>query len=548
VSGAAPRPLGLHAAGARRSPRLPPAWTITAAFGLLYVLLAPPSSDLAAASYRSDLFSRVGFTLWDNSWYAGHHLLAYSVLAPALGALIGPQTLAALSMTAAAALFAAIVEGRYPQRAARIAAAWFAVGAAVQLLSNRVPFDLGLAIALGAVLVCLRGRLAVALCLSVLTSLASPVDGAFLALVWLAWGLAGPRRGWPAALTLAALAPIALLALVFPEGGSQPFVPSAFYPALAGVLLIAALVPPEQRVLRIGTLLYAAALVGSYVLSTAVGANADRLGAIFGAPVAALLLLGGSTIGRRPRLLLAASPLLFYWQANAPVSDFAAAISDPAVHASYYDPLLGELQTLGVGYAGRPARVEVVPITDHWEARWVAPHVMIARGWERQQDRYRDPVFYDESVPLTPARYRAWLSEQSVSYVALPDVPLDYSSTSEGRLLRGQLAGGLPSYLHEVWHSAHWRLFAVSQPRPLVEGGGTLTRVTTDSFTLAAPRAGAYTVRLHYTPYWALASGHGCVSRAAGDWTRVQARAPGIVHVVIAFSPGRIFDHGARCR
>ncbi|HEX7609414.1 MAG TPA: hypothetical protein VF380_01965, partial [Solirubrobacteraceae bacterium] len=216
--------------------------------------------------------------------------------------------------------------------------------------------------------------------------------------------------------------------------------------------------------------------------------------------------------------------------------------------ASYYRPLLGELQALGVGYAGTPARVEVVPITDHWEARWVAPHVMIARGWERQLDRYRDPIFYDESTPLTPARYRAWLSEQSVSYVALPDVPLDYSSISEGRLLRGQLGGGLPPYLREVWHSAHWRLFAVAQPRPLVERGGTLTHVSTDSFALAAPRAGAYTVRLHFTPYWALASGRGCLSRAAGDWTQVQARAPGILRVVIAFSVARIFDHGARCR
>lgn len=548
MSEAAPRPLGLRAGSGRRSARVPPPWTITAAFGLVYVILALPSSDLAAASYRSDLFSRVGFTLWDNSWYAGHHLFAYSLLAPALGSLVGPQVLAALSMTAAAALFAAIIEGRHPRRATRVAGAWFAVGAAVQLLSNRVPFDLGLAIGLGAVLACLRDRLGAALGLAVLTSLASPVGGAFLALAWLAWGLAGPHRGWPVALAIVTLAPIALLALVFPEGGSQPFVPSAFYPALAGVLLIAALVPPEQRVLRIGTLLYAAALISSYVLSTAVGANADRLGALFGAPVAALLLLGGSTIGRRPRLLLAAAPLLFYWQANAPVSDFAAAISDPAVHAPYYDPLLGELQALGVGYAGRPARVEVVPITDHWEARWIAPHVMIARGWERQLDRYRDGLFYDESVPLTPARYRSWLSEQSVSYVALPDAPLDYSSTSEGRLLRGQLAGGLPPYLHEVWRSAHWRLFAVAEPRPLVDGGGALARVTTDSFTLAAPRAGGYTVRLRFTPYWALASGQGCVSRAAGDWTRVQTRRPGTLRVVIAFSLGRVFDRGARCR
>ena len=68
----------------------PPAWLLTAAMAVTYLILAPSSPDLAAASYRSDLFSRVGFSLWDNSWYGGHHLPAYSLLAPALGALLGP--------------------------------------------------------------------------------------------------------------------------------------------------------------------------------------------------------------------------------------------------------------------------------------------------------------------------------------------------------------------------------------------------------------------------------------------------------------------------
>jgi len=537
--------------------RVAPAWLITAALGLVYVIVAPPSSDLAAASYRSDLFRRVGFTLWDNSWYGGHHLLAYSVLAPALGALVGPQLLAALSMTAAAALFAPLIDGRFPARATRIAAAWFELGAAISLLSNRVPFDLGLAIGLAALLLARRGRLGGALVLSVLSALASPVDGAFLALAFLAWALAGPRRWWPAALALAALAPIALLTLAFPEGGSQPFAPSAFYPPLVGVLVIAALVPSEcpetgLRVLRIGALLYALALPGAYVLSTAVGSNATRLGTLVGAPALVLVLLSGPSIAiaRRPRALLAAAPLLLYWQSFTAVSDFATGISDPAVHASYYAPLLGELRTLDVGYSGRPARIEVVPVADHWEARWVAPHVMIARGWERQLDRYRNGLFYGAPSLLTASSYRAWLSEQAISYVALPDAPLDYSAVSEARLLRGEtsgVGGRAPAYLNEIWHSAHWRLFAVRDPRPLAQGPAVLTSVGSDSFTLDAPSAGAWTVRLHYTPYWALADGDGCVGRARGDWTEIQARQPGSFHVVIRFSLDRIFSRGPRC-
>ena len=134
--------------------RRPPAWTLTALLALGYLIVAPQSPDLAAASYRSHLFSQLGFTLWDNSWYGGHHLPAYSLIAPALGAAIGPALLAALSMVAATALFEIAIDGRFPRRAARAGALFFAVGAGVALLSSRVPFDLGLAIGLGCARAC----------------------------------------------------------------------------------------------------------------------------------------------------------------------------------------------------------------------------------------------------------------------------------------------------------------------------------------------------------------------------------------------------------
>ncbi len=518
------------------------AWVLTALLACVYLLIAPSSPDLAAADYRSGLFASTGFSLWDNSWYGGHHLLAYSLLAPGLGALIGTRLLAAISMTLATALFARLIEGSFSARACRVAAVWFAIGAAVGLLSSRVPFDLGLAIGLGSALAARRGHIAGALALAVLCALASPVAGAFLALAFLAWCLAGPRRGAPLALTLAALVPIALLAFVFPEGGSQPFDASAFYPALLGVLVLGALIPREQRVLRIGALLYAAALVGSYALSTAVGGNVDRLGSLVAGPVAACVLAGGALASRRGRMLLVLAPFFFYWQANAPVADFAAAESDPAVNASYYSPLLAELSALGVGYGGRPARIEVVATVDHWEARFVAPHVMLARGWERQLDRLRNGLFYDEG-PLAASRYEDWLAREAVSYVALSDSPLDYSAHAEASLLRAGGVGGL----HEIWHSPHWSLFAVSAQRPLVDRPAVLQRVTRDSFTVAVPRAGTYTVRLRFTPYWALTSGSGCVASGPEEWTELRARGRGTIDVGIRFSLARVFSRGPRC-
>jgi hypothetical protein len=612
-----------------------PAWAITALCGLVYVILAPPSSDLAAAAYRSDLFSRAGFTLWDNGWYGGHHLPAYSVIAPALGAWIGLQVLVAVSMVAATALFAPLIDGLFPSRATRVAALWFAVGASVALLANRVAFDLGLALGLASLLAARHRRHAAALALALLSSLASPAAGAFLALAFLTWALAGravatrpsngrlPNSGpsppgpitrplaraarplalgarplalgaqppalrarppapgaWPLLLTLASLAPIALLQLAFPEGGTQPFVASAFYPDLAAVLLIAALIAcdrrlasaagwPGGRVLLTGALLYAVALACAYAIPTAVGGNADRLGALLAGPVAACVLLP-----RRGRLLLVLAPVLLYWQANAPVADFASAASDPAVHASYYAPLVGELQALGVGYAHRPARIEVVPTRDHFEALFVADHVALARGWERQLDTERNALFYEPSVPLTAARYRAWLSEQAISYVALADAPLDYSASAEARLLRGTTGGDQhagahgetasgeraagsgpggsryghpPTYLREVWRSAHWRLFAVLGARPLAQPPAALTALGQDSFTLSAPRPGAYTVRVRFTPYWALSGAGGCLSEAPGGWTELRARRAGSLHVVIRFSLARLLAHGPRC-
>jgi hypothetical protein len=64
---------------------------------------------------------------------------------------------------------------------------------------------------------------------------------------------------------------------------------------------------------------------------------------------------------------------------------------------------------------------------------------------------------------------------------------------------------------------------------------------------LLAPRAGDYTVRVRFTPYWTVSSGVGCVEEAAGGWTAVRVARPGTLHVGIDFSLARIFDHGARC-
>jgi hypothetical protein len=532
-----------------------------------YLIVQPPSGDLAAATYRGEVFARAGLTLWDNGWYGGHYLPGYSVFAPALGALVGERLLLGLCTIAAAGLFGAIVQRVFGSGGARVAAVSFALGASVTMLSGRVAFSLGLAIGLLAVVALQRRRFAGALALTLLASLASPVAGAFLALGGVAYALAGvgnqtlqqrvlgrrlalegaaddSRRqlGRGLAIAAAGLAPIVLFALAFPEGGYEPFAPSVFWPGAAGVALIALMIPRldddiwprAAQVLTWGAWLYALALAGSFALHTPVGSNAARLGELFAAP-----LVAGALWEHHRMALLALAPVLLYWQLETPINDVSELVGDPSVNASYYAPLLGELQHRA---HGAPLRVEVPQTGAHWESVYLPEHgsILLARGWERQLDTRYAALFY--APTLTPAAYRAWLDENAISYVALPDVRLDFSGAAEGRLI----ARGLP-YLREVWRSPHWRLFAVVGAPALAAAPARLDAVGADSFTLAAPRPGSYEVRVRYTPYWALQQGRGCVRSAPGGWTTVQARTAGTIHVGIDFSLTRIFSQGPRC-
>jgi hypothetical protein len=516
------------------------ALVVTVPLAAVYLVLEPPSGDLAAATYRGDLFARAGFTLWSDGWYGGHYLPGYSLLAPALGALLGERLLLALCAIAAAGLFGLLAQRTFQSAGARVAGASFALGVCVGLLSGRVAYGLGITVGLLALLVLLRGWTAAALVLAVLTSLASPIAGAFLALAGLAYALGardgqvkGGRAGWrlPSrglALAGAALAPILALAVVFPEGGWEMFAPSLFWPALAGVILIALVLPHTggalaagtRRMLTWGAWLYALALAGAFVLRTPVGGNAARLGALLAAP-----LVAGVLWERRRLVLILLAPALLYWQLETSINDFAALAGNPSVNASYYAPLVGKLTELA---DGTPLRVEV-PLTEaHWESVYLPEHplIMLARGWERQLDTRYDALFYRSG--LTPAAYRSWLAQNAVSYVALPDVRLDSAGKQEGRLI----ARGLP-YLVEVWHSAHWRLFAVREATPLAQSPAILTGVGPDSFTLRAPRPGAFTVRVHFTPYWTIERGPASVHRAQGGWTEVYTRRAGVIRVGI---------------
>ena len=213
-----------------------------------------------------------------------------------------------------------------------------------------------------------------------------------------------------------------------------------------------------------------------------------------------------------------------------------AVAGSEATSAAYYVPV----ERFLAEHASGPVRVEVPLTRSHWEAALLAPTVSLARGWEKQLETRFDGVLL--APGLTAASYERWLHEQAVAYVALPDVPLDPSSAQEGRLIRR----GLP-YLREVFASAHWRIFRVLSPTPLASGPGRLTSLGHDSFALRALARGSFVVRVHFTRYWTVTRGVGCVAPAPGGWTAVSLRAPGTAVVSARFSLARAFGSGGSC-
>ncbi|MGH2902706.1 MAG: hypothetical protein ACRDK7_03840, partial [Solirubrobacteraceae bacterium] len=140
----------------------------------VWLLVDPRTPDLAAQVYRSGLFERVGFAVWDEHWYAGHALPAYSLLFPPLAALLGLRTVAALSVVASAALFERLALGLYGPRA-RWGAMWFAVAAVGDIWLGRLTFALGVTCAVAAVLALVRGHPRWAALAAALCAAASPV-------------------------------------------------------------------------------------------------------------------------------------------------------------------------------------------------------------------------------------------------------------------------------------------------------------------------------------------------------------------------------------
>ncbi|MEV0156859.1 hypothetical protein AB0H57_24450 [Micromonospora sp. NPDC050686] len=527
---------------ARPTPVVAASAVLAAALGVLFLLAPPMGTDLAAQVARADFAARYGATPVDLGWYGGVNQFGYSLFTGWLGALVGVRPLGVLAAVAGAAAFGALLV-RHRARRPLLGGLLGAVVLVGNLASGRVTFAVGLALGLAACVAVSAQRpprpvrLVLAALLAALATWASPVAGLFTGLAGAALLLAGLRRGagpgrpllggWrldrPAAESLVlclgpavALAPMAVL---FGNGGTQPYAAESMRINVALAVLVFFVLPRRRRALRVGAALTVLLVVAAFYLPSPVGSNAIRLSLLFALPVAAAFA------ALPPAWLAALLAAMIWWQPPWMTNDLGRAGSAEA-GAAFYRPLADELarrQLVG--------RVEVVPLRDHWESAYLPPTVPLARGWERQVDTGRNALFYADR--LDAQRYQRWLRREAVAYVAVaPDSVPDRYGREEADLI----AAGQP-YLREVWRDATWRLYAVVDPTPLVGAPGRLVAADRAQVRLAVTAPGDVPVRVRWSRWLTLTGPGGCLAPGEDGFTTLRAAAPGDYRVSSSLRP-----------
>lgn len=488
-----------------------PALSLTALSGALHVLwfftFANSGGDLAAQDAWAEFVGRHPDSAYNLAWYGGMHPVSYSVVSPYLMSVLGVRTTMMIAGTVSAGLLTMLL---IRSRSVRNPL-WAALAGVFALFCNaasgRVTFGLGTMFALGAVATVFcwphrwrYRRWAKALCaapLAALATMASPVAGLFVGLVAVALFLQRRRPGaW--ALGLAPTAVVAVSAWAFPFSGTQPMSFWSVLLPLAFSVLVCVLVPGEWKTVRLTSGVYALSVVLVWLISSQIGSNITRLAMLFAG--VALLAALPFTVPRSRRwyALVVAFAGFNVWIGVKSVIDIVHT-APAASWSRELAPLVNELQEV----RAERGRVEVVPARSHREASALAPYVNLARGWNRQADMERNPLFYDDT--LNSANYHEWLKRWAVHFVV---VPKDEPDGDGGERERALVQRGLP-YLKQVWGDANWQLFEVTDPTSLAEPNATVLRAEQGEVTVEVEKAGRILIRIPYSPWLSIVDDEG---------------------------------------
>ena len=583
----APRPAAEHppadrpARPARRRRRYP-VMIATGVAALTHVLwfflFANSGGDLAAQDAWAEFVGRHPDSAYNLAWYGGMHPVSYSVVSPYLMSVLGVRTTMMIAGTVSAGLTALIL--------VRVRAVRNPLGCALagvfaflcNALSGRVTFGLGMMFALGAVaaVFCWPHRwrhrrwakAAVAAPLAGIATACSPVAGLFLGVAAAALFL-NRRRPGAYALGLAPVLVVAVSSWLFPFSGTQPMSwASTSLPFLFGVLVFL-LVPRDWRTVRTGAAVYSVGTLLTWAVDSQIGSNVSRLVMLFAGVVLLAALPYTVPRSRKWYAVLLAFAGLNIWIGFKGVDDVIRTAPD-ASWAREVAPLINQLQVRGA----EKARVEVVPASSHRESSALTPYINLARGWNRQADMERNPLFYDDT--LNAANYQDWLDRWAVHYVVLPTGAPDSGAEREAELV----GDGLP-YLEQVWSDANWRLYRVTDPTPLAAPPAEVERAGADQVVIRVDAPGRVLIRVPYSPWLALLdedggkieppqeteaskaareasatelpkvfrNAEGCLLKTEADvegdeWTELVAPKAGVYRLA---APYKIFPRGTEC-
>ncbi|MEU0135639.1 MFS transporter [Streptomyces sp. NPDC006296] len=490
----------------RRHPVLLTTLVAAAVHVLWFFFFANSGGDIAAQDAWAEFVGRHPGTAYNLAWYGGMHPVSYSVVSPYLMSVLGVRTTMMVAGTLSSALTALILV-RVPAVRNPLACALAGVFAYLcNALSGRVTFGLGIMFALGAVaaVFCWPHRwrykrwakAVVAAPLAGLATLGSPVAGLFLGVVAAALFL-NKRRPGAYALGLAPVVVVVLSAWLFPFSGTQPMALGTVTLPFLYAVFVFLLVPRDWRTVRTAAAVYGLGTLLTYVVDSQIGSNVSRMAMLFAGIVLLAALPYAVPRTRRWYALVLVFAGLNLWIGYKSVDD----IVRTAPAASWnreLAPLVNQLQKAGA----ERGRVEVVPASSHREASALAPYVNLARGWNRQADMKRNPLFYDGT--LDPVNYRAWLDRWAVHYVVLPTGKPDTGGEQEAALVDA----GQP-YLKAVWSDANWKLFRVADPVPLADPPATVERAGDDELTIRVQTAGRVLIRIPYSPWLAVVDDEG---------------------------------------
>ncbi|GAA3058671.1 MFS transporter [Streptomyces olivoverticillatus] len=486
---------------------------------VLWVLFfANSGGDLAAQDAWAEFALQHPASAYNLAWYGGMHPVSYSVISPYLMAQLGVRTTMMIAGTVSAGLIALLLERSRAVRKPLWPALYGTFALLCNAISGRVTFGLGTMFGLAAVATIFAwpvdwrterkyrwGRAALAGVMAGLATASSPVAGLYVGIVAAALWLS-KRRPAAYALGITPVVVVALSAWLFPFSGRQPMsFLSVILPLLAGVFGMV-FTPKSWRTVRIVSALYVLGVLLVWLIPSQIGTNIARLGMIFGGVVLVAVLTELKMppraellrTGRTWTLTALAVLTCTVWQSVNSISDIVHT-TPAASWARELAPLVDRLQKVDAARG----RVEVVPARSHREASALAPYVNLARGWNRQADRERNPLFYEDGR-LTTASYRAWLSRWAVHYVVLPTGEPDNAAVAEAKLVD---AG--PEYLRQVWQDENWRLYEVKDPTPLAAPPAVVERADAGELTITVKQAGPVLIRIPYSPWLGLVDSNG---------------------------------------